>query len=125
MYIIDSLTQEKFAPNIAGQWLGSWSTTDGAGGVSGTLAQTGSTISGTTTITNTDFGDIADWPVSGTISGKTVSFKGSTTYGGYKLTINFTSGIVSADELRIENGIYRFYVNGKLYDSGTFYLEKE
>jgi len=113
-------------PNISGDWSGAWigDTYGGSGALFITVSQRGSKISGKLDVRDTDCGDLYDVPFTGTISRNVVNFKIKTSCEGHRVEMKFTKGKLSSNNRRMD-GPYNTYVDGGLYDRGTFYLNKE
>lgn len=111
--------------DITGTWHGSWYSTDylgESGGAVMEIVQSGSTFAGTAAFTNTDCGDVSGVPISGTVSGTTVTINGSYNCQGNQATLSYTSAAVVSNTMA---GTYQQNVNGQLYDRGTFSLTKQ
>ena len=107
--------------SITGSWSGSWFSGGESGVVYSNLSQSGNSVSGTMTVYDTDCGTYFDVPVSGTDNGGgSYSFSVNTSCGSDSVNLQF-SGKLVGDTL---TGTYKNFVNGFLYDSGTFSLSR-
>ncbi|MCD4722722.1 MAG: hypothetical protein K8S13_23125 [Desulfobacula sp.] len=108
--------------DYSGTWNGTWSSQYGtSGGLTINITQTGESYSGTMDIKNTDCGDVYGVSVSGTISNNIITVNASYNCDGDIATLSITYGIISGNNI---TGPYTQYVNGSLYDAGTFTLSK-
>ena len=111
------------ADNFTGDWQGQWFSYQ-AGGLSASITQTGTNISGTLNVLSTDCGHFYYLPLTGTVSGgDTASFSTYATCsddGSYN-ELDYTNGVLSANRI---DGTYVVYSDGEYYDSGTFYLTR-
>lgn len=113
------------AADFSGNWEGSWTSSEGdTGGLTMLLTQNNTSLSGTMTVQNTDCGTLTNVPVTGSVSGNQTTFNATTlcSYDGSALQLGFTSGTLSGDTL---SGNYTTYVNGALYDAGSFSVLRE
>ena len=106
--------------SVTGNWNGGWDSIDGSSGnVTCTLTQSGSSVSGTMTVYNTDCGTMSNVQITGSesalIPGR-YTFNASTTCDGDNVEFDF-SGNLSGDTL---SGNYTQKVGGDGYDSGSF-----
>jgi hypothetical protein len=111
--------------NISGSWAGTALSNDGGNfGIFPTLSQSGSAVTGSLNITNTDCGgDLYNIPISGAITGDTLNVTGIFLCGGSYIEIKFTQGVISGNTI---NGYYSLYfTNGEYFDSGAFHIEKQ
>ncbi|MBI5556562.1 MAG: hypothetical protein HY885_02885 [Deltaproteobacteria bacterium] len=110
---------------VTGTWLGGWHSEYGDyGSMTTVLVQTGSGLSGTLSVSNTECGNVWDVPLVGNMdSNGTYSFDASYDCGWDIVTLECTNGVVSADGLSMV-GDYSVYASGYYYDSGTFTIER-
>lgn len=107
--------------SVTGAWSGSWYSGGESGAVYSNVTQSGSSLSGTMTVYNTDCGNYYDVPLTGTDNGSgSYSFSVNTSCGSDSVNLKF-SGTLVGDTL---TGTYQNYVNGYLYDSGTFSMSR-
>ncbi len=108
--------------DFSGNWSGSWSSIyGGSGGVVAVINQSGTTISGTLSLTNTICGNLSNISLTGVASGDTVSLYAKTYVCGATSEIKFTNGVLSGN---IINGSYLRYDNGVLSDGGSFTMSR-
>lgn len=108
--------------DISGSWSGTGYSTwySYSGGISASLSQAGSRLSGNFTVTNTDFGTVTI-ALSGTVTGTMVDLSGEWSSRGYSGFVNI-SGSFSGNTME---GSYDFYVYGEgLYDRGEFVINR-
>jgi len=111
--------------DVTGNWQGSW--TSSYYPISGDLivnitTQLGTNLSGRLTIANTDCGTISNLPMSGSISGNTISsIYASVSCGGSYNEIDFTEGTVNGNSI---SGYYTVYSDYEWWDAGTFSLTR-
>ena len=120
---------ESFSPGaqtgeFTGTWRGGWvSNAPGySGDIVGRLVQTGSMVTGTADVSNTDCGDVTEVPVTGTVNEDQIIFNAAYTCGRDVATLAFTQGSRRGDTI---SGTYQQNLNGSFYDSGTFWLTKD
>ena len=107
--------------SLTGSWSGSWSSGGESGAVYAELTQSGSSVSGTMTVYDTDCGNYYDVAVSGTEQGSgTYSFEANTSCGSDSVSLQF-SGMLTGESM---TGTYRNYVAGSLYDVGSFSMSR-
>ncbi len=111
--------------DFSGSWSGTYASTSGgtSGNVSGNITQTGTTLTGTLSVTNTACGNFSNLSLTGSVSGNVASFQMSTTCpldGSYD-QLQYTNGILSGNTM---NGNYAVYRDGAWNDSGTFALSR-
>ena len=114
--------------NFTGNWSGTWSSDwdEGNGGVSANVTQTGTSLTGTLTITNTGC-DLftSNLTLTGSVSGDVANFHSTTTcYLTYPPTnqeLKYTNGTISGNTM---TGDYERWEDGDLDDAGTFSLTR-
>jgi PKD repeat protein len=109
-----------FANDFRGSWVGTWSSNySGTGGLSASVSQTGNTLGGTLSLTNTECGNFNNLPLSGYVSGDTASLMASAicSLDGSFNQLNFAQGILVNNNI---SGNYKIYSDGYFWDSGTF-----
>jgi PKD repeat protein len=110
--------------DFSGNWQGTWTSYGGdGGGASASITQSGTNLSGTLTITNTECGNFNNLSLSGTVSDNVASFF---TYAycpidGSNNELQYTDGVLYQNNL---SGFYVVYSNGSFYDAGTFSLNR-
>jgi hypothetical protein len=111
--------------DFSGDWQGSWySYYETTGGLSASITQTGTSISGTVSVLSTECGDFYNLPLTGTVyGGNTASFSTSVTcpYDGSYNELDYSGGVLSANRI---DGNYVVYSDGEFWDSGTFFLTR-
>jgi hypothetical protein len=112
------------AADFSGEWQGSFSSYSGdSGNISANITQTGSSLSGTLSVKNTECGDFLGLTLKGTISGDTATFGATATcpLDNEDYSLEYTQGRISGNTM---NGDYS--VSGPdYYDSGTFSVSTE
>lgn len=105
-----------------GRWAGSFRSF-GSGSIVATMAQTGDSVEGTLSLTNTDCGNFTGLRLTGRVRGDTVGFDASARcpLDGSINRLEFTEGVLSQNTI---NGRYTVLSNGSFYDSGTFTLSR-
>ena len=120
------------AVNLTGNWQGSWTSIwyppEGGSLTVNITQQSGTTLSGTLTITNTDCGNLYNLPLSGGfINDNTIWIDASVSCGGSYNTLEFTQGTIKNGGNLIE-GVYYVsaYFDGSWHDwdYGEFSLER-
>ncbi len=116
-----------FSSDFTGKWSGTWTSSlpfaGDSGSVSANLTQTGTTLTGTLSVTNTDCGNFNNLPVTGSVSNNVASFHCATTCpldGSYN-QFQFTYGAISGNTM---TGNYTIYSNGAFLGSGTFTVNR-
>lgn len=112
------------ANDFNGSWSGTWTSNYSVtGGLTGNLRQTGNSLGGSLSVTNTECGNFYNLPVSGYVSGGTASFQASTicTLDGSDILMKFTQGTLVNNNI---SGNYVIYLDGDFYDRGTFRLNR-
>jgi len=114
------------ADSFDGQWTGQWySYYGGAGGINATITQSGSTLSGTLSITNTDCGDFYNVSLSGTVYYDFYAEFDATVYCSLDSThysLYFTEGYLYNNEI---TGYYEIiYDDYSIFDFGTFTITR-
>ena len=108
--------------DFTGNYQGSWRSYSGrGGGISSLVSQSGSSISGTLSVTATDCGNYYNVPFSGSVNGNTATFTASSTCNGVPVQFAFSNGTLYRDSM---NGNYTIYAGGAWYDSGTFIVTR-
>ncbi len=109
------------ANTLTGSWSGSWYSGGESGNSYANLTQSGSSVSGTMDVYDTDCGNYYNVPVTGSDNGSgAYSFSINTSCEGDSVNLQFSGTLVG----NTITGTYRNYVNGYLYDSGTFSMSR-
>ena len=109
--------------SLTGNWTGTWQSSyySESGSVSFQITQSGTALSGTMTITNSgDCHGTYTYPITGSVSGSSVSFSGSGTVCSSSGSASFNAS-VSGNTM---SGTYTTYENGSATDTGTIVLNK-
>ncbi len=112
------------ANDFTGVWQGTWTSSfGGAGNLNVSLTQTGSTASGTVTITATECGTFSDLSLTGTVSGNIGVFEAFAFCSVFQSSnrLEFANATLSDN---IVTGNYTIFSNDQFYDSGTFVLTR-
>jgi len=112
------------AVDVTGNWQGNWmSDYSGSGGLTVNMTQSGTTLGGSLTITNTECGTFSNLVLSGSISGDIISVYASDVcpLDGSFNSLNFTNGTVNGNHIA---GSYSVYSDGEFWDSGEFELTR-
>jgi hypothetical protein len=112
------------AEPFSGNWQGYWeSDYGGSGGLSVSMTQSGSNVSGRLSIRNTECGNFSNRPLTGIVSGELISIYADAYCpdDGSDNSLRFTRGILTNNNL---SGIYRVISDGEFYDSGIFELTR-
>jgi hypothetical protein len=113
--------------DFSGKWEGTWtSDIEGSGSLSATIIQTGSSLSGTLSITGTDCQskpDFDDLALSGSVSGNVAEFQANATCPGDGSfnELSYTDGQLSGNHMQ---GDYNVDSDGEPYDYGTFSFDR-
>ena len=106
--------------NFSGNWQGTWSSFFGSsGGLTSSITQAGSVLSGTVDVRNTDCGDFLGLKLTGTVSGNTASFQASTVcpLDNSVNELRFTSAVLFGNSMA---GNYSLFSDGEPWDAGDF-----
>jgi hypothetical protein len=112
------------AEAFSGDWEGRWvSYSQGSGGLSVSMTQSGSNVSGRLSIRNTECGNFSNLRLTGNVSGDLISIYADAycPEDGSDNSLRFTRGILTNNNL---SGIYRVISDGEFYDSGIFELTR-
>jgi hypothetical protein len=112
------------AEAFSGDWEGRWvSDYQGSGGLSVSMTQSGSDVSGRLSIRNTECGNFSNLRLTGNVSGALISIYANAYCAADKSDnrLEFTQGILTDNNLA---GIYTVISDGEFYDSGTFDLTR-
>ena len=110
--------------DVTGNWQGNWiSGYGGTGGLYVNINQTGTTLSGSLTIGNTECGTFSNLVLSGIVSGNIISiYTSAICYFDQSFNeLSFTHGTVTGNSI---TGNYSVYSDGELWDYGTFSLTR-
>ena len=111
--------------DFTGNWSGTWTSYYGgsSGGLSGKITQTGTSLTGTMTVTNTGCGTFPNVPLSGSVSGDVATFQGTVTCSQDSSSneLEFTNGTILGNTI---TGTYTIKRNSSTWDSGTFILTR-
>jgi hypothetical protein len=113
--------------DFSGKWEGTWESNDvGSGSLSATIIQTGSSLSGTLSITGTDCPgtpNFYDLPLSGSVSGDVAEFQANATcpFDDSFNELRYTNGQLSGNNMQ---GDYNVDSDGEPYDEGTFSFDR-
>jgi hypothetical protein len=110
--------------DFSGDWSGQWISYDtDSGGLSVHLTQSGTTVGGTLTISNTECGTFSNLPITGNISGNIISIYANAicSMDGSYNSLRFTQGVLTNNKF---SGVYTVYSDGEFYDNGSFTLTR-
>jgi hypothetical protein len=109
--------------SVTGTWKGSWqSYGSGSGSLTLKLTQTGSIVTGTMSVTNTECGTMSNVPLTGVMSANELDVSATTSCEGSIVTLGFTQGVLDGASL---DGVYEILVDGQGYDDGTWTTTKQ
>jgi hypothetical protein len=109
--------------DFTGNWQGSWNSVySDSGDLTVNMTQSGTTLSGKLTITNTDCGTLSNLVLSGSVSGNNINWISASTYcdGSYN-ELRFVDGTLNGNSIL---GNYTVYSDGDPWDSGTYSLTR-
>jgi hypothetical protein len=113
------------ANDFNGNWQGSWTSIySDSGGLTVNITQSGTTLSGRLTITNTDCGTFRNMDLSGSVSGNNINYISASAYcpkDGSDNTLRFVDGTLNGNSIL---GNYSVYSDGEYWDSGTYSLTR-
>ena len=122
----NSVTPEQ-SPPFSGTWNGNWASYNTGesysnGTFTAAITQSGSSLSGKLNVYGSSCGSLQKTTLSGTVSGNSAEFDASVTCGGSVNKLQYTTGVISGNEL---SGTWTLYSNGAYHDSGTFSMSKD
>ena len=126
VFLISSLfgLSNAVASNFSGNWQGSWTSYySGSGGITTSIVQAGTSLSGNFDVTFTDCGNFYGLGLTGTVSGDIASFQASAICaadGSYN-ELKFTNAAIFGNTMA---GNYAIYSDGNFWDSGYFNLTR-
>ena len=110
--------------DFTGNWSGTWRSDYGdSGGVSAIITQTGTSLTGKLSITNTGCGNFSNLSLTGSVSDDAANFQCAATCpldGSYN-ELYYTHGTISGNTM---TGDYTVYSDGYYYDSGIFSMTR-
>jgi len=110
--------------DVTGNWQGSWTSYySDSGGLTVNMTQSGTALSGTLTIEDTECGTFPNLTLTGSVSGNIISVYTSAycPQDGSDNELGFTNGAVNGNFIF---GYYSVYSDGSYWDSGTFSLTR-
>ena len=109
---------------VRGTWVGEWESDSGHWGyLAAQVSQKGRSLWGELDITNTDCGDFYGINLTGTVKKTgTITLNASTHCQGHNATLRFTRG---KRHKKTVSGSYVLFVDGHIYDRGSFTLDKQ
>jgi hypothetical protein len=120
--VSDSITLKE-GTDVTGVWSGKWTSKYGDwGSLILRFKQSGSSLSGSMDLGNTDCGNVYNILLTGTINNNVITVNASHTCQGETGTLKYTDGTVSGNTI---NGDFSLYVSGSPYDSGTYKVTKQ
>lgn len=111
------------ANDFTGNWQGGWNSVySESGDLTVNMTQSGTTLSGKLTITNTDCGTLRNLDLSGSVSGNNINWISASAYcdGSYNV-LRFVDGTLNGNSIL---GNYTVYSDGDPWDSGTYSLTR-
>ncbi len=111
------------ANDFTGNWQGSWNSVySDSGDLTVNMTQSGTTLSGKLTITNTDCGTLRNLDLNGSVSGNTINWvSASARCDNSDNELRFVDGTLNGNSI---GGNYTVYSDGDLWDSGTYSLTR-
>ena len=111
--------------SLSGNWQGTWRSHDGStNSISASITQTGTALSGYLTVygvtTPCGYGTMSNFPLTGSVSGSSVTLHSSGTACGSAVTGDFNAS-VSGNTI---SGNYYDYADGSLWDWGTITMNQ-
>lgn len=109
--------------DVTGDWQGTWNSSYylDNGGISVHVTQSGISVNGTLDLTNTACGNLADLPLTGTVSENILSLDSNVFCDDSNNTLQYRNGIISGN---YTSGNYTVYADGDLWDYGTFSMTR-